>query len=110
MKLPDAPLWLLNLLKGTALDPSASSATPPTKQQLEDILASLPTDCTEACPCRQQLMRVHLREAPSWDAAQPGYSTVHTDLVQVLPELGAVLLDKQHSLGALNAALSFYNW
>lgn len=78
------------------------------KQQLQTILKELNPDCGISCSCRRLLG--HRISCSSWNAAQPGYSKVHTDLAQLLPQAAAVLRDQCHQYSAMHATLLFYNW
>jgi hypothetical protein len=80
--------------------------TPVTKQRLEKVLL-LQAACDRGCPCL--ILTQCVSVASSWDAAQPGYSKVQTDLFGVLPQLPAVLLRGNHARSARHAVLTLYN-
>lgn len=83
-----------------------------TPKQLQYILSSLPPACANSAgrPCQCQQLTGHCVSAFYWDAAQPGYSRVHTNMTELLPRAVAVLIDKRHTYSAVNTALTFYNW
>jgi hypothetical protein len=60
-----------------------------TPKQLQFMLADLrPTCLGRPCPCQQLAM--HSISASYWDASQPGYSRVHTEVSELLPHAAAV--------------------
>lgn len=58
--------------------------------------------CTgqHSCACKLLSLMTKVACSPPWDAAQPGYSKVHTDVVAALPALGAVLPKADHPYAA----------
>lgn len=89
--------------------PATAHDAPLSPQQLEAILRQLdafPT-CGSACPC-ERVEELGMA-CNSWDAAQPGYSRVHTELLPLLPALAVKLRQHDHTMQAQHATLLLYN-
>jgi hypothetical protein len=92
----------------TCTDAHTVSSEGISKEQLLTILDELNPTCGRACSCRRlEGLRV---SCSSWNAAQPGYSKVHTDLELLLPRAAALLRVQHHQTSAMHTVLLFYDW